>query len=60
MKALKVLAVALLPSLFLGCVSSVNPLFTENDLIFNHQLLGDWSEGKLNYLLPGKVKTHIF
>lgn len=56
MKAFKVLAVALLTSLFPGCVSSVNPLFTENDLIFNQQLLGDWSDGetKLTFTREGE------
>lgn len=47
MKALTlIMAVALLPVVFLGCVSSINPLFTEYELIFDSDLLGNWSDGE--------------
>ena len=61
MKALKVLAVAFLTSLFLGCISSLNPLFTEKELIFNPDLLGDWSDGetKLSFTREGE-KGYLF
>lgn len=56
MKALKFLVFVFLTSLFLGCISSVNPLFTENELIFNPDLLGDWSDGetKLSFTREGE------
>ena len=47
MKAFTVLTIALLTLSFVGCVSSVNPLYTESDVIFNTDLLGDWSDGEM-------------
>ncbi|HSP83411.1 MAG TPA: hypothetical protein VLN72_06740 [Gillisia sp.] len=46
MKALTVLMVALLALTLAGCISSVNPLFTESELVFDTDLLGDWSDGE--------------
>ena len=46
MKTLKVFMVALLILSVIGCISSVNPLFTEDELIFNTDLLGNWSDGE--------------
>ena len=46
MKALRVLMVALLAFTCVGCISSVNPLFTESELVFDTDLLGDWSDGE--------------
>ena len=28
-----------------GCVPSLHPLFTESDVVFDHELLGAWSQG---------------
>src|SRR5437879_5803659 len=28
-----------------GCVPSLHPLFTEHDLVFDHRLVGAWSQG---------------
>lgn len=28
-----------------GCVPSLHPLFTDSDVVFDHQLLGAWSQG---------------
>lgn len=40
------IAVAALTALLMACgpASSLNPLFTENDLIFDHALVGEWIE----------------
>lgn len=46
MKAFTILMVALLASAFIGCISSVNPLFTDGELVFNTDLLGNWSDGE--------------
>lgn len=42
-KLLKSLSLCLL-LLFTGCVPSLNPLYTEKDLIFDHSLIGIWTE----------------
>ena len=47
MKALTFLTMVLLVLSFLGCISSVNPLYTENDVLFNPNLLGEWSDGEM-------------
>lgn len=48
----KSLAVLTLISLFLvGCIPSLHPLYTENDLVFEPSLLGNWVEkgGEVSY-----------
>jgi hypothetical protein len=32
------------PLVLAGCVPSLHPLFTDSDLVFDHQLLGTWSQ----------------
>lgn len=45
-KARHLKTILLTPLLFLsGCVPSLHPLFTDSDLVFDHQLLGAWSQG---------------
>jgi hypothetical protein len=41
---LKITAFYLLAVLLGGCVPSLHPLFTENDLIFDANLIGSWSD----------------
>src|SRR5262249_6777346 len=46
MRAVMIVALAGLTGLLVGCgpVSSLNPLFTDGDLIFDPGLLGEWAE----------------
>ena len=44
MKKTKWLVVMGIALLFAGCIPSVNPLYTEKDLVFNPGLLGVWGE----------------
>lgn len=41
MKALRIIVTATLIAILSGCVPSLNPLFTVEDLIFDTTLLGD-------------------
>lgn len=43
MKAFNLIAAVLLTVVLTGCISSLNPLYTEDDLVFNADLLGEWS-----------------
>jgi hypothetical protein len=45
-RALLIMILVLLPGLLVGCgpVNSLNPLFTDQNLIFDDALLGEWTE----------------
>ena len=47
---IKVFVTIMTLAILSGCVGSVNPLFTEKDLIFDAALLGDWKYEKENWL----------
>jgi hypothetical protein len=43
-----------------GCVLSLHPLYTENDLIFEEKLLGTWAEEGSKVTWQFKRATGIF
>ncbi|MGA2915775.1 MAG: hypothetical protein ABSE89_07085 [Sedimentisphaerales bacterium] len=45
---LKIAAFYLLAAILGGCVPSLHPLFTENDLIFDANLIGTWASAEPN------------
>jgi hypothetical protein len=54
------LAVLLLSLVIVGCVRSLNPLFTPKDLIFDPTLIGTWTDSNNNTwtFLKGKEKSY--
>lgn len=42
MKTIRIIGTTFLLILISGCLQSVNPLYTQDDLIFDSRLLGDW------------------
>jgi hypothetical protein len=51
---LKVIAFYTLALILGGCVPSLHPLFTENDLIFDNDLIGSWASTDSNETLEFK------
>jgi hypothetical protein len=48
MKTIKILLVILLAGItFQGCITSLHPLYTEKDLVFDKRLLGTWHSDSL-------------
>ena len=41
-----------------GCITSVHPLFTDNELIYQPELLGTWKEGNETLTFSGIDSTH--
>jgi len=46
MKGNRILLSAILTVVLFGCIPSLNPLYTKNDLITNDDLLGKWAENQ--------------
>jgi len=44
MKTLGIMSLAVLLTLIAGCVRSLHPLYTDQDVIFDSDLVGSWSE----------------
>ena len=64
MKTLRIIITGTLIAILSGCVPSLNPLFTDKDLIFDTTLLGDWKnkEEKWSFEKNGDNKyklTHL-
>ncbi len=58
---LKIAAFYLLAAILGGCVPSLHPLFTENDLIFDANLIGTWASAEPNERLDFKqAKTKYY
>lgn len=55
-----IVAYVVLSLLIVGCVRSLNPLFTAKDLIFNPTLIGTWTDNNNNTwtFLKGKEKSY--
>jgi hypothetical protein len=46
MKIKRALTLGILVSLLTGCITSINPIYTEKDIIFQKELVGSWADKK--------------